>query len=57
MWGNLQGAGRKVGTGKFGESTEVMRVPSSQKAVISDFLQAYQRKKQFEINSQKNREL
>ena len=42
--GNRQGAGRKVGTGKFGESTEVLRVPSSQKAVISNFLQAYQRK-------------
>jgi DNA polymerase V len=38
------GAGRKAGTGKFGESTEVLRIPSSQKAVISDFLAAYQRK-------------
>ena len=44
--GNRLGAGRKVGTGKFGEPTEVLRVPSSQKAVISDFLQAYQRKQQ-----------
>ena len=42
--GNRLGAGRKVGTGKFGEPTEVLRVPSSQKTVISDFLQAYQRK-------------
>ena len=44
--GNRPGAGRKVGTGKFGEPTEVLRVPSSQKPVISDFLQAYQRKQQ-----------
>ena len=43
---NKPGQGRKVGTGKFGEATEVLRVPSSQKAVISDFLQAYQRKQQ-----------
>ena len=40
------GAGRKVGTGKFGEETSVLRIPISQKAVISDFLQAYQRKQQ-----------
>ena len=40
------GAGRKVGTGKFGEETSILRVPSSQKAVISDFLQAYKRKQQ-----------
>ena len=39
-------AGRKVGTGKFGEATSVLRVPTSQKAVISDFLQAYKRKQQ-----------
>ncbi len=42
------GAGRKVGTGKFGESTEVLRIPSSQKVVISDFLAAYQRKHQLD---------
>ncbi len=39
------GAGRKVGTGKFGESTSVVRVPTSQVSVIQDFLGAYQRKK------------
>ena len=39
--GNRAGAGRKVSTGKLGEPTEVLRVPSSQKTVISDFLQAY----------------
>ena len=44
--GQRTGAGRKVGTGKFGEPTEVLRVPSSQKPVISDFLAAYQRKQQ-----------
>ena len=44
--GNRPGGGRKVGTGKFGESTKVMRIPTSQEAVISDFLQAYQRKQQ-----------
>ena len=44
--GKRTNAGRKVGTGKFGEATEVLRVPSSQKAVITDFLQAYKRKQQ-----------
>lgn len=39
------GAGRKVGTGKFGESTTVLRIPSSQAPVIKDFLAAYQRKR------------
>ena len=38
-------AGRKSGTGKFGEPTTALRVPSSQEAVIKDFLAAYQRKK------------
>ena len=41
---NNPGAGRKVGTGKFGEPTEVLRIPASQKPIIRDFLQAYQRK-------------
>ena len=44
--GNRVGAGRKVGTGKFGEPTKVLRIPISQDAVISDFLEAYQRKQQ-----------
>jgi DNA polymerase V len=42
---NRPGQGRKVGTGKFGEATEVIRVPASQKPAISDFLKAYERKR------------
>lgn len=44
--GNREGAGRKVGTGKYGELTAVIRVPASQKHVVVDFLQAYTRKQQ-----------
>lgn len=43
--GTREGAGRKIGTGKFGEPTSVLRVPSSQTSVIKDFLTAYKRKK------------
>ena len=43
---NKAGAGRKIGTGKFGEPTKVLRIPISQDAVISDFLEAYKRKQQ-----------
>jgi DNA polymerase V len=42
---NQPGGGRKVGTGKFGEPTSVVRIPASQATVIKDFLAAYQRKK------------
>lgn len=42
--GTRLGAGRKTGTGKFRESTEVVRIPSSQKSIILDFLEAYKRK-------------
>lgn len=42
---NKPGAGRKTGSGKFGEATSVVRIPSSQAPVIKDFLAAYQRKK------------
>jgi DNA polymerase V len=42
--GKRAGAGRRVGTGKFGEATTVMRVPASQQSVIKDFLTAYQKK-------------
>ncbi len=42
---NKPGAGRKSGSGKFGEATSVIRIPSSQTAVVKDFLAAYQRKK------------
>lgn len=40
-------AGRKFGSGKFGEPTAALRVPISQETVIKDFLTAYQRKKQY----------
>lgn len=43
--GTRLGAGRKPGTGKFGEPTAVLRVPVSQKAQIKDFLSAYRQKK------------
>ena len=43
--GTRIGAGRKIGTGKFGETTTVVRIPESQAPVIKDFLAAYQRKK------------
>lgn len=43
--GKRSDAGRKSGTGKFGESTVALRIPSSQEPVIKDFLAAYQRKK------------
>lgn len=43
--GKRQDAGRKSGTGKFGEPTTALRVPASQEPVIKDFLAAYQRKK------------
>lgn len=43
--GKRPDAGRKFGTGKFGEDTEVIRIPSSQAPVIKDFLAAFQRKK------------
>lgn len=42
--GKRPNAGRKAGTGKFGESTAVMRVPASQKSKIADFLKHYQAK-------------
>ena len=46
--GKRPNAGRKAGTGKFGEPTAVLRVPASQKPVIIDFLAAYQRKQTLE---------
>ncbi len=45
LGGKRDGAGRKVGTGKFGEDTTVIRIPASQAPIIKDFLSAYQRKK------------
>lgn len=38
-------AGRKEGSGKFGEPTSIIRIPASQKKVIVDFLDYYQLKK------------
>ncbi len=43
--GQRDGAGRKVGSGKFKELTTVLRIPETQAPVIKDFLVAYQRKK------------
>ncbi len=43
--GKRVGAGRKTGTGKFKEPTEVVRLPASQLPMVKDFLAAYQRKK------------
>ncbi|MDO9233597.1 MAG: S24 family peptidase [Methylotenera sp.] len=36
--------GRRIGTGKFKESTSVLRVPDSQKPIILSFLDAYEKK-------------
>lgn len=43
--GARQVAGRKVGSGKFLEPTSVLRIPTSQTAVIKDFLTAYRKKR------------
>ena len=43
--GKRAGAGRKEGSGKFGEPTSVLRIPTSQALLIKDFLVAFQRKK------------
>ena len=43
--GRRKGAGRKLGSGKFKESTTVLRVPETQAGVIKDFLVAYLHKK------------
>ena len=43
--GKRESAGRKLGTGKFKETTTVVRMPASQLPVVKDFLAAYQRKK------------
>lgn len=43
--GIRDGAGRRVGSGKFREPTSVVRIPSSQEPVIKDFLAAYQKKR------------
>ncbi len=43
--GLREGAGRRVGSGKFREPTSVVRIPASQEPVIKDFLAAYQKKR------------
>lgn len=43
--GAREGAGRRVGSGKFREPTRVVRIPTSQEPVIKDFLMAYQKKR------------
>jgi DNA polymerase V len=43
--GKREGSGRRLGTGKFRESTTVVRIPVSQESIIKDFLVAYQREK------------
>lgn len=43
--GLREGAGRKVGSGKFREPTSVVRIPTSQEPVIKDFLSAYRKKR------------
>jgi DNA polymerase V len=47
--GVREGAGRRIGSGKFREPTSVVRIPTSQEPVIKDFLAAYQ-KKRFSID-------
>jgi DNA polymerase V len=42
--GKRAGAGRKAGSGLYQETTTVMRVPVSQKAMIGDLLAAYAQK-------------
>lgn len=45
--------GRRVGTGKFKEPTTVVRIPESQKAAVTNFLETYTRKQQqglFKLN-------
>lgn len=39
------GSGRKEGTGKFKEPTDVIRIPASQKPVILEYLDEYKRNK------------
>jgi DNA polymerase V len=43
--GIRDGAGRRIGSGKFREPTSVVRIPTSQEPVIKDFLAAYQKKR------------
>jgi len=38
--GNRPGAGRKAGTGKYGEPTSLIRVPHSQQDIIAEYLEA-----------------
>lgn len=49
----LPGGGRKFGTGTYRESTSVIRVPDSQKSVITDFLEAYAKRQR--VNALKDK--
>jgi DNA polymerase V len=42
--GKRPGSGRKAGTGTYKENTSVIRIPDSQKPVITSFLEAYAKK-------------
>jgi DNA polymerase V len=42
------GGGRKSGSGLYKEDTTVIRIPTSQKPVISDFLEAFAKKQRLE---------
>lgn len=42
--GKREGSGRKAGTGTYKENTSVIRIPDSQKPVITSFLEAYAKK-------------
>ena len=44
--GKREGAGRKVGTGKYGEPTKAMRVPASLVKDVKDFIQLKKIKRQ-----------
>lgn len=46
--GKRDNAGRPKGTGKYGESTTVLRIPTSQENTVKDFLSALEQKRQRE---------
>jgi DNA polymerase V len=49
--GRRLNAGRKAGSGKYGEPTSVVRVPESQKAKIVSYLSDYQDRKNILVSS------
>jgi len=52
--GLREGAGRKKGSGKFGEPTKVLRVPESKVAVIQDWLALQSELSEQQLSSQLN---